>query len=181
MKKFLLIFGTAVFLGLPAPAQDPAVVERINRLSVYVEDLLADKARQQQQIADLTREVQSLREQLAAVRGGVSQQDLAALAESVREVDRKRQADREVILKEIEKLGRNLTAARPPPPASPPPERPSRPSYEYTVQQGDTLSAIVEAYRREGVRTSVEAVLKVNPGLNPTTMRIGQRIVIPQQ
>jgi LysM repeat protein len=160
------------------PAQDPSVVERVNRLSVYVEELLADRAQHQKQIDDLTREVASLREQLAAARGSARSEDVSSLAEAIREVDKKRQADRELILKEIEKLGTTLSS-RPKTEAAPENPKPRR-GYEYTVNEGDTLSAIVDAYRAKGVKVTVDQVLKANPGLKPTSLRVGQTIFIPQ-
>jgi LysM repeat protein len=51
--------------------------------------------------------------------------------------------------------------------------------YEYTVQSGDTLSAIVQAYRDQGVKVTVDDVLKANPSLKPSSMRVGQKIFIP--
>jgi LysM repeat protein len=178
MKTIWPVILTLVFLVPSVRAQDQSVVERVNRLSVYVEELLADRARQQKQIADLTREVESLREQLATPRSEVSQGDMASLADSIREVDKKRQADRELILKEIEKLGKTLSS-RPAPAASSRESAPPK-GFEYSVQPGDTLSAIVEAYRRQGYKVTVDEVLKANPGLKPTSMQVGQKIIIPQ-
>ena len=107
--KLISIMLVALTLSLVSlPAQDQSVVERVNRLGVYVEELLADRAEMKKQIADLTREVESLREQLAAASGGAARQDVEALAESIREVDRKRQKDRDLILEEIDKLGKKL-------------------------------------------------------------------------
>ncbi|MCD6340109.1 MAG: LysM peptidoglycan-binding domain-containing protein [Verrucomicrobia bacterium] len=51
--------------------------------------------------------------------------------------------------------------------------------YEYTVKPGDTLSAIVQAYRREKINVTIDAVLKANPGLDPRRLLPGQKIFIP--
>jgi nucleoid-associated protein YgaU len=161
-------------------AQDQSVVERVNRLGVYVEELLAERAQMKKQISDLTREVESLREQLSAAQGGATPQEMESLANSIREVDRKRQKDREMILDEIDKLGNKLGSRASSGGASAPTPTPSRDGYEYTVQSGDTLSAIVEAYRREGVKVTVNDVLKANPGLKPESIRIGQKVFIPK-
>lgn len=41
----------------------------------------------------------------------------------------------------------------------------------YDVQSGDTLGSIASAYGR-----TVEELLSLNPGIDPTALRIGQRI-----
>jgi LysM repeat protein len=51
--------------------------------------------------------------------------------------------------------------------------------YEYTIQPGNTLSAIAKAYRAQGVKVTVSAILKANPGLNPGSLIVGKQIFIP--
>ena len=45
---------------------------------------------------------------------------------------------------------------------------------EYTIIGGDTLSAIAE-----GFSTTVEAIMELNPGLDPRALSIGQIILVP--
>lgn len=47
---------------------------------------------------------------------------------------------------------------------------------DYTIQSGDTLLDIAFEYD-----VSVEALLKANPDLNPSALRIGEEIVIPNE
>jgi Skp family chaperone for outer membrane proteins len=53
----------------------------------------------------------------------------------------------------------------------------------YSVESGNTLAAIVaahnEEYKKQGKKTSLKLVLDANPGLKPTSMKIGQKIFIP--
>jgi LysM repeat protein len=64
--------------------------------------------------------------------------------------------------------------------SKPPPEiNPNAPHFEYTVQAGDTLAAIVKAYRDKSIKITLSQVLAANPGLKPENMRVGQKIVIP--
>jgi N-acetylmuramoyl-L-alanine amidase len=56
---------------------------------------------------------------------------------------------------------------------------PGAPHFEYTVQSGDTLGAIVKAYRDKNIKITLQQVLNANPGLKPETMKVGQKIVIP--
>lgn len=157
-------------------AQDAALVERVNKLSTYVDELLADKARQQKQITELTREVESLREQLQRVSGGATREDVAAVADAVKQLDQKHRADIELVAKQIEKLGKI-----PAPSISAGPSSSHERGYEYTIQQGNTLSAIAKAYRDQGVPVTVDDILEANPGLDPKKLRVGQVIFIPER
>ncbi|MCW5551347.1 MAG: LysM peptidoglycan-binding domain-containing protein [Verrucomicrobiae bacterium] len=182
MKRFS--FFLAVLLlwgGFDACAQDAATEERLNRLNGLVQDLLEDKAIQKRQIESLTREVQTLREQLARPVGNfASQEELRKLAEKLQEVDRKREADKELILKEFEKLVKLVASRKPAPPATPPTAPGGEGKFfEYTVAQGDTLSAIMQAYRDQGVKVTLKQILDANPGLVPERMPVGQKIFIP--
>ena len=50
---------------------------------------------------------------------------------------------------------------------------------EYTVEPGDTLTAIVRRYIEKGNPTSVEEIVNANPGLRPDLIVTGQRILVP--
>lgn len=170
-----LVFGWVLVSGC-LQAQDAAWVERVNKLSFYVDELMADKARQQQQITDLTREVESLRRQLQQNSGGARSEEVAAVAEALKQLDRKHQDDMEVVARQIEKLGRT-----PPPPREvTPPPRQER-GFEYKVEPGNTLSAIAKAYQDNGVAVTVEDILRANPGLDANKLKVGQVIIIPKR
>lgn len=192
MKRFsILLLAVTLSGGFLARAQDAAVEERLNRLSGHIEDLLAAKAEQDKRIAVLVREVEGLREQLAKPAGNyASADDVRKLADVVKEVDRKRVADNEQIAKQIEAIGKAAAnAGRAPvrsstataPGKSSPPAGPGgrETGYERTIEAGDTLSTIAEAFRANGVKVSVDDILKANPGLKPTSMQVGQKIFIP--
>jgi LysM repeat protein len=187
-KNFALLLIFALCAGSVLRGQDAATEERLKKLNGYVEELLADKARQQKQLAELAREVENLREQLSKPPGNFASQDeLRELAKKVQEIDRKRMEDDEKIVKQIEALGK--TVFNPPggakPRATPPADNPGTGSaaaekgYEYEIQSGDTLSVIVQAYREKGIKVSVDQILKANPGLVPEKMKVGQKVFIP--
>lgn len=44
----------------------------------------------------------------------------------------------------------------------------------YTIESGDTLESIAGAYG-----TTVEELLRLNPGIDPTNLTVGQRIQVP--
>jgi TolA-binding protein len=188
MKRISILIAVLT-LGTVADlrAQDAATEERLRKLNGYVEELLADKARQQKQISELSREVESLREQLSKPSGNyASQEDLRELAKKVQEIDRKRVEDADKIVRQIEALGKTF---------NPPSGGKSKPKptgddsgaggpaadkgYEYEIQSGDSLSVIVQAYREKGIKVSIDQILKANPGLVPEKMKVGQKIFIP--
>ncbi|NLY75308.1 MAG: LysM peptidoglycan-binding domain-containing protein [Firmicutes bacterium] len=55
-----------------------------------------------------------------------------------------------------------------------PAPQPVCPGFIYTIMAGDTLSGIARRYN-----TTVDAILRVNPDLDPNRLFIGQRICIP--
>ena len=143
----------------------------------------------QKRLADVLKELQDVREQAAKPSGNyASAEDLKQLAEKVREVDRKRAEDRELILDEIKKLGKAMAASSS---AGRAPrvtdetrggtEKPASPEkgYEYVIQSGDTLSTVVAAYREMGVKVTWDQVLKANPNLKPESLKVGQKVFIP--
>lgn len=175
MNRIIACLVGLIAFSAPALAQDAALVERVNRLSVYVEELLADKARQQKQITELTRQVESLREQVERASGSASKEEVAAVAKAVKELDQKHRADIKLVAVQIQNLGKVTPAGRP----AGTPSTYER-GWEYTVQQGNTLSAIASAYRADGHKVTVADILKANPGLNANKLKVGQVIFIPE-
>jgi len=196
--------GTRAALAQENPAAAAAeraeAEERQRILSATVADLAAAQSAQLKKITRLTEEIKSLREAAATTSTikYATAEDLKNLAERLAELDKRREADKELILAEIAKLAKTLSAPpvsrpRPPKPApainSPPSDPPKAsgdlPVLEYTVQKGDnSLTSIVIAYneaaKAEGRKTiTTQQVLDANPGLNPNRMKIGQKINLP--
>jgi hypothetical protein len=107
----------------------------------------------------------------------------------VQEVEDKRKADRELILKEINDLGRVMAnqargnARSPRDTAADTPRGdsglPSQ-ALEHTISSGDTLLAISLAYSKEtGKKITTDLILKANPGLKPERLIVGRKILIP--
>ncbi len=186
MKNNLLIFAIgALCAAAPVFAQDAAVEERLNKLTGQLEDMQAARVKLEKQMGELTREISSLREQLAKPNGNYAgQEDLRKLAEKVQEIDQKRVADNEKILKELERIARVGTSPRPIKVNTDPPDRPAGGAagdkwFEHVIQNGDTLSTIAMAYREKGVKVSTDQILKANPGLKPNSLKVGQKIYVP--
>jgi len=193
--KFLVRFtlalgiaGIAAITPLQAQAnslETRALRENVNRLQSQLDDLTLS-------YSALKKELDSLRSELRKVRAQSSQKDPSAatrgdienLAKTIREVDRKRSADKELILKEMKSLVRNIPKSRPntSPPTTPPR---SQKGFEHSVQSGETISAIIAAYnevlKNQGTkkRITLKSVLAANPKLNPRSIQIGQVLFIP--
>lgn len=183
MKKIsILLVVIALWLPVAAAAQDAAVEERLNRITGQMEQLEAARVKLEKELGELRREVSSLREQAAKPAGNFAGQDeLKKLAEKLQEVDQKRVADNERILKTIENLAKAGARTEKPPvrTESAPPGGRSDKWFEYVIQEGDTLSAISQAYRLKGIKVTPDEILKANPGTKATTLQVGQKIWIP--
>ena len=167
-------------------AQDAATEERLNKLSAQMEVLIEAKDAQNKKIDALESQVRDLQSQLNKPSGNyASADDLKQVADAVEKVDKKRVADNERVLNELEKLGKTLGGVSGGRRTSPPVEPtkatidPSAPHFEYTVQAGDSLGAIVKAYREKNIKVTVAQILAANPGLKPETLKAGKKIIIP--
>jgi LysM repeat protein len=185
MKRISFFLMTALLAApVMAPAQDAATEERLNQLSAQIDVLKEAKEIQNKRIEALEKQVGDLQSQLSKVPSGnfATVDDLKQLADSV---DKNRKADKDQVLSELEKLGKivsNGSGRHASPPVADTPKTPvdaNAPHFEYTIQSGDSISAISKAYRDKNIKVSVEQILAANPGLNPKTMKVGQRIIIP--
>jgi LysM repeat protein len=174
----------------PAPAPAPEVSsqelqEDYKSLAGKIQDLIDAKDAQDKHIQDLEKEISDLRDQASKPTGNfVSQDDFK---KALDDIDKQRQADKEVILKAIKEVGAtgktSVTVRSHPPkndggdaPAAP---KGDEPVYTYEIKSGDTLSVIRQAYKEQGIKVTVQQILDANPGLDPTKLRIGQKISIP--
>ena len=196
MKKILLWVLILGFTAAPGWAQETATQQQLDKLSGQIQDLLEAQAQQGKRIDALQKEIGELREKVntPVVNDSASREDLKKLAGQVQEIDQKRQDDRDLILKEIEKLGKAaaITPVTPTHKTKPAPE-PTTPSGEnttatpsgpenghyYVIKDGDRLSDIVKAYRAQGVKVTTSQILKANPGLDPNKIISGRKIFIP--
>ena len=191
MKRLLLLTSFLATICLletiPAIAKEPsldarAIREDYRRLQSQLEDLLMAHNALKSEHSKLRGEVRLLRAKTAAKDPSTATRaDLEGLAKSIREVDRKRVQDKELILKEMKALLRSGSSGV----TTTKPSSSSQKSFEHTVQKNETISAIIAAYntdlKSQGAkkRITLKSVLDANPKLNPRTMRIGQILFIP--
>jgi hypothetical protein len=188
-----------------AAADREAAEDRYRRLSATVENLLTAQADQQRRLDRLGEELRKVAMDAETGRSAASRaeshyatrDELNKVVETIRKLDAQREADKKQILEEIQALGKSLsaslaTAARAPKPAPPSePEKkptPSTPPADqegvwYTVEKGNTLTAIIaahnEEFKKQGRKTSRKLVLEANPKLDANSVYVGQKIFIP--
>jgi LysM repeat protein len=189
MRKISLWLFIFVFTASLTRAQDAATQQQIDKLYGQMQDLIEAQAAQAKRIEALEKQVGDLGDKLnqPAASGGTDADDLKKLAAQVQEIDKKRQADNDLILKQIEKLskvsGGSTSTHRSSPTVSTNnldstasvPQK----GYDYTIAANDTVSAIAKAYRAQGVKVTSAQILAANPGLNANSLIVGKKIFIP--
>ena len=183
MKTFSFLLAASLWFAAPVlNAQDAATEERLNKLSAQIQDLAEARDAQNRKIEQLTKAVEALQQRVSTPDGSYAkQEDLKQLADALREVDKKRKEDDEAIIKTVERELKLLGSAlkRPTVTTTPRAEPQNDRGYEYVVKPNDTVSAIVSAYRAEGIKVTVDDILKANPGLIPERMPVGTTIFVP--
>ena len=188
MKRILVwIFILSLSLAA-ARAQDAATQQQIDQINGRLQDLQDAQALQAKRITALEKEISELHDKSNG--SGANPDDLQKLADQVQELAKKQQADNDLILKEIGKLGKVSGSSSSPVHKSTPSVTTNAAAggsiiggrengYEYKVAEHDTLSIIAKAYRDQGIKVTSEQILKANPGLNPNSLKVGQKIFIP--
>ena len=69
--------------------------------------------------------------------------------------------------------GTSITESTQPGPTGP------QKGFEHVIERGQTLSAIVEAFRSKGIKVTLKQVLDANPNINEKKLAVGQKIFIP--
>jgi hypothetical protein len=206
MKRFLIVSGLTCWAGIALlRAQDAstiadrqAVEERYQQLVGKVQDLAETQQAQAKRIDALTEELRLVRTELGKPNADLVQRDeLRKLAEQVKEIDTKREDDKNLILSEIKKLGKTTAVSGGKPIVKSKPDNNVDPGanksadktadtnyegFEHTVKSGETLIAIIQAYNKENsLKLTVDQVLKhpINAGVKPEKLRVGQKIFIP--
>jgi LysM repeat protein len=191
MRKIALGFLIFTLAAGGARAQDAATQQQIDKLTGQLQDVIDAEAAQSKRIDALEHDVADLRDKVNAppVNNYASADDLQKIASQLQEIDRKRQDDKELILGKIEDLAKisaepvHTHHAAPAPRDTTEDTTPAddtKPAgYDYPVKAGDSLTAIVRAYREKGVKTTLALVMKANPGLSSKTLYAGKIIRIP--
>lgn len=195
ISLWLVTFALIAAFTPRASAQDAATQAELDKLSGQIQDVQDALAAQDKRLDALEKKIGDLQDKVNTPAGNdfASTDDLKKLAEQVQEIDKKRQEDNQKILDALEKIGKGGGGAgvdlhhssdvstgptggtgNPAPNAGGPQQ-----GYEYTILSGNTLSAIVKAYRAQGVKVTVSQILAANPGLSANNLIVGKKIFIP--
>jgi LysM repeat protein len=195
MKRiFAVLAGLTLCVTPGAQGQDAATEERLNKMAGRIEELTENQQALKRAIeavsSAVSREIAEVREQSARPNTSyATHDDLKRLADAIKELDRKRIEDNSRLQEQLEKIIKVLNTPVPAsskkhPTTTSDEVEPSKPpksekGFEYTVKSGDALSSIVAAYRAEGIKVTMDQVLKANPGLKAGKVLVGQKIWIP--
>ena len=187
-----MLFGLFVlgFTASLAVAQDTATQQLIDEINGRIQNLTEMQAAQGKKIADLEKQISDLSDKLnqPTANNSANADDLKKLATQVKDLAKKQQDDNDLIVKELEKLGKAggtpttshkapIVSTDNPTPAANGPQK----GYYYTIQDHDTLSAIAKAYSAElKIKITPDQIQAANPGLNPKNLIVGKKIFIPQ-
>lgn len=191
MKRISLLLATLALCAAPGiRAQDAATQERLDKLAGRIEDQDKRLEALGKQLSELSRELESLREQSAKPNTSYArQEDLNHLLDEIKAVDRKRVEDADKVKTELLRLRKALET-----PLAPPKQKPAASSreksttekppgdekvFEYVIKSGDTLDAIIQAYKEKNIKVTVAQIQAANPGLKADRLRVGQKIYIP--
>ena len=187
---WVFVAAFAAFASSPSRGQDAATQQQIDQINGRIQDVYGVLDKQTKRLDALEKSISDLKDKLdqPAVNSGASADDLKKLAGQMKELAKKQQEDNDLVLKELEKLGKagsNPTTTHKPPVVStnntnPPAVGPQN-GYYYAIQDKDTLSAIAKAYSAE-LKTKItpEQIQAANPGLNPKNLIVGKKIFIPK-
>jgi LysM repeat protein len=180
-----------------AAASKQEAEENYNSLKGHVDDLIAAQADFNRRLEALAKDLADLRIEMTKPSANyANQDDLKALTQAVQEIDKKREADKDLILKEMEKLAKVVSA---PPPVRDHVRTPKHNSdseagsnsgnttkdagdqtgFNYVIKNGDTLSLIAQAYREQGIKVTTKQIAEANPNVNPAKLLVNTKIFIP--
>jgi nucleoid-associated protein YgaU len=203
MRWILILACTATAWAQINPgAREDEAAERkkLLRAADQLEVMQAEMDTLRAQIDQQKGEVDRLKNEAAAVKNenAMLRNDVTSLKGAIEKLDAARAKEREVLLTEVSKIvaeggKKNLPVTAPPreevkdselvspkPEVSSAEETPEK-GYAYTVQKGDTLWAITEAYRAQGVRVTMEEICEANRMTKHTPLRSGQKLFIPKK
>lgn len=197
MKRIFCLSAICLLAAAPLlPAQDAATAaaaaskqeaeENYNTLKGHVDDLIAAQTDLQKKILALEKDVADLRAELnKSSPNYASADDLKALTQAVQELDKKREADKKLILEEMEKIGKSMSGTAPAHTNKPRVDAGGSATggdetgYYYTIKKDDSLSLIAQAFREQGLKVTTQQILDANPNLNPNKLVVGKKIFIP--
>lgn len=153
---------------------------KLDRLQESYELILKRQQELEERLDGLSREMAKVRDDNnKPTIQWATREELKALVEKMRELDRNREHDKKLLLDSIQEL------AKVPAVHAPAESRPANlDTYVYKVKPSefliDIIAAYNEKYKSQGLPTiTMDQVKKANPGMNPNQIIAGQSIHIP--
>lgn len=176
LSRLLPALWLALLSPLPAQSGNPAAAEdaEIERRKILK---AADQVeRMDQEFEKIQSRVSSLEQLLEEIK-----QQSQSLKESLANASAKAAQDRSALLDEVSKMlaeRKEKEKAKEKTPAASTPK--ATEGYEHVVAKGDTLSSIVQAYNEEHkLKLTVDSVRKANQLGKDSTLKVGQKLIIP--
>lgn len=203
MKTAVPLFAAIwLMLVVSVPAQDSGAAllerreaeERAKIINAAIQDIADNQRVLMKRQERLDQRIQEISERLDKLSSDVSQtkmssasrDELRKLAESVSELEKRRQSDNERVVKSLNDLAKvPVMPAADPKPSKPEVSAPTSDKYyTYKVKPGQKLSDIVKAYNEHFDETgqehiTISDVQRENPNMNPNRIRSGQELHIP--
>jgi LysM repeat protein len=192
MRKISFWLFIFAFTASLARGQDAATQQQIDQINGKIQDIIDAQAAQGKKLAALEKSVSDLQDKLnqPAANNSATEDDLKKLAGQVKDLAKKQQDDNDLIVKELEKLGKGggvSTTSHKAPSISMPASADNSTANPGDKQNGfwqpvgshDTIIAIAKAYQDKGIKVTADQILAANPGLNPGKLKVGQKIWIP--
>ena len=176
---------------LKAADQLDLIQNNAETTKVAVDNMKADIARLQAANADLTQQLSDLRAAFDKAEAERTK-ERQVLVDEVAQLVASRNAEaihshhHTAETQPVSDTDADATMAAPAPPLSPPPDAAPAPApkrqkgYYHTVESGETLTLICQAFRDQGVNVSLAQVRRANGLTSKSKLRIGQRLFIPQ-
>jgi LysM repeat protein len=154
-----------------------------------MEILQAQSETREREFSKLKAEVAELQTALDEAKKelGHRKNEYEALKAALEKSETNRAEERKVLLNEIGKLVAGAKVAKNSEPTSPKAEPKNdepvakEKGYHHTVESGESLWAIVQAYREQGVTVTVDEVRKANNLSKNDSLKTGQNLFIPKK
>ncbi len=153
--------------GRPAaqpPPQPPPLQADVKALQEWRQEVRLEQENQARDLEALRKRVQALE--------AAFQENRQAVKAQIQDLEVARERDTQYVVEELSRKVAAMQSALMPPPAPAAPVRGG--GYEHVVKAGETLSEIARAYK-----TRMDAILKANNLKDGNTIRVGQKLFIP--
>lgn len=142
--------------------------DRIDSVVMQIEEI---KSSDNKKVANLTKQVQQVVD-ILQTKISENRTEIAKNREGIEQIASRRQAP---VVKEVKSKTEDASTKSAKQAQENVPTQTASESKAYKIQNGDTFAKLAKKFN-----VSIDALLKANPQANPSRLKIGQEIVIPQ-